>query len=145
MYKVRRRIDGQFYALKKVLAHKLKPKERQNSLNEIRILASIDNPYIIAYKEAFFEDDSLYVVMEYANDGDLYQKIKARKHARKYFTEKTIWSIFIQILQGLTALHRLKIFHRDIKSANVFMCKNGNVKLGDFNVAKEAKAGLLDT
>ena len=90
VYKVRRRIDGKYYALKKIIAHKLKPKERENQLNEIRILASIDNPYIIAYKEAFFEDNDLYIVMEYANDGDLFMKIKARKYARKFFSEEFI-------------------------------------------------------
>ena len=49
----------------------------QNAVNEVRILASINNPKIVAYKEAFFEDvsTSLCLVMEFADDGDLYQKI----------------------------------------------------------------------
>lgn len=42
----------------------------------------------------------------------------------------------IQITRGLKALHELKILHRDLKSANVFMFSNGAVKLGDMNVAK---------
>lgn len=42
---------------------------------------------------------------------------------------------------GLAALHKLKIQHRDIKSANVFMNKDGSVKLGDMNVSKVAKKG----
>ena len=43
-------------------------------MNEVRILASIDNSSIVAYKEAFFEDSSssLCLVMEFADDGDLY-------------------------------------------------------------------------
>jgi len=42
-------------------------------------------------------------------------------------------------------LHALKINHRDLKSANIFLMKNGTVKLGDLNVSKLAKKGLLYT
>jgi len=42
-------------------------------------------------------------------------------------------------------LHQMKIFHRDLKSANIFLFKNGTVKLGDLNVSKVAKRGLLYT
>jgi NIMA (never in mitosis gene a)-related kinase 1/4/5 len=47
--------------------------------------------------------------------------------------------------RGLRALHQLKIFHRDMKSANVFLSKDGTCKLGDLNVSKVAKKGLLYT
>jgi serine/threonine protein kinase len=59
--------------------------------------------------------------------------------------EPEIWNIFIQSVKGLKALHDLNIFHRDLKSANVFLSKDGLVKLGDFNVSKLAKKGLLYT
>ena len=49
----------------------LSEKERKNALNEVRILASISHPNIIAYKEAFFEDNCLHIVMEHAEGGDL--------------------------------------------------------------------------
>ena len=56
---------------------KLSSKEKENALNEVRILASIDHETIISYKEAFFEDQSssLCLVMGFADDADLYQKI----------------------------------------------------------------------
>ena len=65
------------YALKKVKMGGLSQKEKENALNEVRILASINTPTIVGYKEAFFEDSSstLCIVMEYADNGDLYQKI----------------------------------------------------------------------
>jgi len=77
VYKVKRLSDGQMYALKKVKMGNLSQKEKENALNEVRILASINNSSIVAYKEAFFEDSStsLCLVMEFADDGDLYQKI----------------------------------------------------------------------
>lgn len=46
---------------------------------------------------------------------------------------------------GIKALHDLKILHRDLKSANVFLFKDGTVKIGDMNVSKIAKKGLLHT
>jgi NIMA (never in mitosis gene a)-related kinase len=49
------------------------------------------------------------------------------------------------MVRGLKALHSLKIFHRDLKSANVFLTKEGEAKLGDLNVSKVAKKGLLYT
>jgi len=59
--------------------------------------------------------------------------------------ESIIWSIIIQILKGLKALHDMNILHRDIKSANIFLNHDGTVKLGDMNVSKVAKNGFLST
>ena len=46
------------------------------------------------------------------------------------------------MVQGLRALHQMNIMHRDMKSANIFLNKNGDVKLGDLNVSKVLKKGL---
>jgi NIMA (never in mitosis gene a)-related kinase len=53
--------------------------------------------------------------MEYADNGDLYQKITEHQKKGTSFTEQEIWSIFIQITRGLRALHELKVLHRDLK------------------------------
>ncbi len=60
---------------------KLSEREKQNALNEVRILASIQHPNIIAYKEAFFEDStsSLCIIMEYADRGDILKLINNHK------------------------------------------------------------------
>jgi NIMA (never in mitosis gene a)-related kinase 1/4/5 len=73
VFRVRRKTDNQEYAMKKVKMNILKAKEKENALNEVRILASLNHPNIIAYKEAFFEDSSnfLCIVMEYAGGGDI--------------------------------------------------------------------------
>lgn len=55
VFKVKRVTDGVEYALKKIKLLDLKDKEKENALNEIRLLASIRHPNIIGYKEAFFE------------------------------------------------------------------------------------------
>jgi NIMA (never in mitosis gene a)-related kinase len=67
--------------MKKVKMGKLSEREKQNALNEVRILASIHHPNIIGYKEAFFEEATscLCIVMEYADGGDLLGKISEHK------------------------------------------------------------------
>jgi len=58
---------------------RLKDKERENALNEVRFLASVKHPSIIGYRAAFVDEPSktLCIVMEYANDGDLLAKISS--------------------------------------------------------------------
>lgn len=74
MFKVKRLSDNSLYALKKVKMGKLSTKEKENALNEVRILASVEHETIIGYKEAFFEDSTscLCLVMDFADDSDLY-------------------------------------------------------------------------
>jgi NIMA (never in mitosis gene a)-related kinase 1/4/5 len=110
-------------------------------------LLPLNNKNIISYKEAFIDEDSkaLCIVMEYADDGDLFQKIINHQKQMTTFHEDFIWKIFIIVVRGLKALHDLDIMHRDLKSANVFLNKDGSGKLGDMNVSKVAEKGLSYT
>jgi NIMA (never in mitosis gene a)-related kinase len=92
------------------------------------------------------------IVMDFSDDGDLYQKILVMQKNKEFFSEDFIWKTLIQITLGLKSLHDLNILHRDLKvkyflnqSANVFLNKNEVAKLGDMNVSKIAKNGLLYT
>ena len=138
VYKVKRKIDNKIYALKKVQMLNLSEKQKISSLNEVRVLASIKNKYVINYKEAFLDekDCTLCLVMEYADRGDLENKIKEQKQKSEYFREEDIWKIFINIVKGLKSLHDKGIIHRDIKSSNIFLFNDGIAKLGDLNICK---------
>ena len=127
--------------MKKVKLATLSTKEKQNALNEIRILASVDHKNVIGYKEAFFDEQTnqLCIVMEMANGGDLDAKITQAKNLKSFVKEDKIWHIFKQLIEGLLVLHAKNIVHRDIKCANVFLATDGGVKLGDLNVSKVAK------
>ena len=67
----------------------MKEKDKVNALNEIRILASITSPYIIGYKEAFYDEKSstLCVVLEFADGGDLTSRINSKMKNRLKFKE----------------------------------------------------------
>ena len=147
VFLVHRLIDGQTYAMKQVRISQLTDKEKKNSLNEIRILASLSHKNIIGYKDAFFDENSktLNIVMEYADNGDMSQKIKYNLKHGLLFRENIIWNYLIQILEGLCYLHQNNIIHRDLKSANIFLMKDGTIKIGDLNVSKIAKIGMAHT
>ena len=138
---VKRKEDNKIYAMKRVKIGRLGKKEKDNSFNEVRLLASLNHKNIIGYKEAFFDDKSqtLNIVMEYADGGDLSTKIKQTLKSHQYFDENSIWNTLIQILEGLKYLHQSCIIHRDLKSANIFLTKNNTVKIGDLNVSKIIK------
>mmetsp|Transcript_22916 Transcript_22916/g.35254 ORF Transcript_22916/g.35254 Transcript_22916/m.35254 type:complete len:112 (-) Transcript_22916:2256-2591(-) len=74
VFKILRKADGQIYALKKVKLGSMSQKERENAINEVRILASVKHPNVIQYKEAFVDSASkcLCIIMEYAEDGDVF-------------------------------------------------------------------------
>ena len=146
VYLVLRKKDQKIYALKTVIFENLTKRDQENSLNEVRILASINHPNVIGYKEAFWDEkgSSLNIVMEYADDGDLESKIQKMRKEGGMFNESLIWSYSIQMIEGLKALHDKKIMHRDIKSANIFLVKDKHqCKIGDMNVSKVIKEKVL--
>ena len=144
---VKRKLDNKTYAMKRVKISQLSETDKEGSLNEIRILASLEHPNIIGYKEAFYDmaSQTLNIVMEFADDGDLFSKIKYNKANGLMFTENIIWDYLIQILYGLKHLHDNKIMHRDLKSANLFLMKDNTVKIGDLNVSKIIRGGMAYT
>ena len=110
--KVTKLSDGKTYAMKTVKIGKLSQPEKESALNEIRILYSLENPNIIYYYEAFYDEQSrsLNIIMEFADDGDLAGKIKQISTKREHFTEDTIWNWIIQMLEGMKYLHNNNIF-----------------------------------
>jgi len=79
------------------------------------------------------------IVMDFADDGDLLQKVKRRILPKQPMEEIDIWNIAIQMVKGIKALHDKGILHRDLKSANIFTYSDGSVRIGDLNVSKIMK------
>lgn len=78
--------------------------------------------------------------MEFIPDGDLSKLIQSHKTSLRYFQEDFIWSVFGQILLGISDLHRSGVIHRDIKPANIFVnLTSQTVKIGDLNISKVLK------
>ena len=144
VYLVKNILDNQIYAMKQILFANMIKQEQESALNEVRILASIEHPNIIDFKEVLIDEKekTLNIIMEFATDKDLLSKIKYQKVLKKFMSEDIIWDYLIQMIFGLKFLHDKKIVHRDLKSANVFL--SGNIiKIGDFNISKILKKDVI--
>lgn len=97
-------------------------------------MGKLKHPFIVCYYESFIEERTLNILMEYCDGGDL--SIYLKQQNKKFLKEEKIWRFFIEICLGLEHIHKNKILHRDIKSLNIFLNKNGTVKIGDLGVAK---------
>ena len=131
--------DGSLCVIKQILIEGMNEKEKADVLNESNILAKLDHPNIIKFYDVFESKKPKHminIVTEYADGGDLSEKIKERKNKDGNFTESEILDYFTQICLAIKHIHEKKIIHRDLKSGNIFLMKNGFVKLGDFGIAK---------
>ncbi|XP_059958667.1 serine/threonine-protein kinase Nek1 isoform X5 [Mesoplodon densirostris] len=126
--------DGRQYVIKEINISSMSSKEREESRREVAVLANMKHPNIVQYRDSFEENGSLYIVMDYCEGGDLFKRINAQKGV--LFQEDQILDWFVQICLALKHVHDRKILHRDIKSQNIFLTKDGTIQLGDFGIAR---------
>ncbi|XP_059745300.1 serine/threonine-protein kinase Nek1 isoform X7 [Bos taurus] len=131
---VRSTEDGRQYVIKEINISRMSNKEREESRREVAVLANMRHPNIVQYRESFEENGSLYIVMDYCEGGDLFKRINAQKGV--LFQEDQILDWFVQICLALKHVHDRKILHRDIKSQNIFLTRDGTIQLGDFGIAR---------
>ena len=127
VYNVIDKITRQRRAVKIVEKSPQDPKATLNKLNELRIMEKIDHPNLVNIIEHFEDLKYIYMVMEYVNDGELFEQIIKKES----LSEKVVLSIMKQLLSAVNYLHSINIVHRDIKSENI-MLDGGILKLIDF-------------
>ncbi|CAD8090683.1 unnamed protein product [Paramecium sonneborni] len=133
---VRSKSDQQVYVAKKIQLFNLKSKEQDDSKREVMLLQKLKHPHIVQYIESFNENDTLIIIMEYCEEGDLSFHINRMSQRKEYFPEQIILNWFLQCALALKYIHEQKILHRDIKSQNIFLSSNGFVKIGDFGISR---------
>eukprot|EP01060_Flectonema_neradi_P021828 TRINITY_DN2984_c0_g2_i1.p1 TRINITY_DN2984_c0_g2~~TRINITY_DN2984_c0_g2_i1.p1 ORF type:complete len:718 (+),score=117.00 TRINITY_DN2984_c0_g2_i1:83-2155(+) len=140
---VKRKSDGVVLVMKEVRLQGLSKEERREARAECELLSRLKHPNIIQYIEHFEQRQVLYIVMEYAEKGDMDGMLKryAQKQARvlggygKGLPQEQALHYFTQICMGMRYLHEKKILHRDIKCANIFLTASNVVKIGDFGIS----------
>lgn len=111
-------------------------KEKDDALQESQVLSSLKHPSIVRYRKNFLAEGWLCIVMDYCEGGDLSCRIKKTRAQGKNFSEDQVLWWFAQGIDALKYIHDLHILHRDLKSGNFFLSKSGNLKMGDFGIAK---------
>lgn len=124
------------FIAKKIALGSLSDYELKCCQLEAKLLESLDHGNIVKYKGTILEDGQLIIVMEYCPGGDLSQLIKTHKESRSFFPEDQIALWMTQLISALRYLEERRVIHRDIKSSNVYLTEDGNLKLGDFGIAK---------
>ena len=137
VYKVCKKNTNKIYVIKQVSLLGLGEKEIMEYKSEAKLLSSIKSNYVVKYFDSFIDNHNLNILMEYCDGGDLYQYLDKNKKKKIKLKEKIIWQIFIQMIIGLNSIHKKKILHRDIKSQNIFLTKNLDIKIGDLGVSKK--------
>ena len=82
------------------------------------------------------ESERILILMEYANAGDLSMLVKRQRELKQYLPEADILSFYVQIAIRLQYIHKKKIFHRDLKTQNIFVPSKELVKIGNFGILK---------
>ena len=127
--------DGSLWVVKQIDISKMTPQEKREAYHEAKVMSAFDHPNIIKFKEVYTTTNGkLNIVMNYADGGDLQSKVKAQRS--KLFSENEILDMFVQICLAIKHVHDRKVLHRDIKGQNIFLMKNGMIKLGDFGISK---------
>lgn len=113
----------------------VKMKQVEHTLNEKKILSSIDFPFVVKLAYSFKDNSNLYMILEYVSGGEMFTHL--RKTGR--YSEENACFIASQIVLTFEYLHYLNIIYRDLKPENVLYDNNGYIKITDFGFAKIIK------
>ncbi|KAF7982548.1 hypothetical protein HWV62_27520 [Athelia sp. TMB] len=127
---------GQMVAVKRIRLEGLKEDEVMQLMKEVDLVKSLSHPSIVKYEGMARDENTLSIVLEYAENGSLGQTLKAFGK----LNESLVASYVVKILEGLHYLHGSDVVHCDLKAANILTTKNGNVKLSDFGVSLNLRA-----
>ena len=108
---------------------------------EISLMRLCDHPHILKLIEVFESQRHLYLVLEYTENGELFDFLVQERSLR----EDVALDIFRQIIYGLDYLHCHSICHRDLKPENILLDANGRVKIADFGFARWMKEKIAET
>ncbi|XP_035669939.1 MAP/microtubule affinity-regulating kinase 3-like isoform X14 [Branchiostoma floridae] len=133
---------GKEVAIKIIDKTQLNPSSLQKLFREVRIMKMLNHPNIVKLFEVIETEKTLYLVMEYASGGEVFDYLVA--HGR--MKEKEARAKFRQIVSAVQYCHQKRVVHRDLKAENLLLDADMNIKIADFGFSNEFTPGnKLDT
>ncbi|XP_072365618.1 serine/threonine-protein kinase MARK1 isoform X2 [Scyliorhinus torazame] len=135
-------LTGREVAVKIIDKTQLNPTSLQKLFREVRIMKILNHPNIVKLFEVIETEKTLYLIMEYASGGEVFDYLVA--HGR--MKEKEARAKFRQIVSSVQYCHQKYIVHRDLKAENLLLDADMNIKIADFGFSNEFTIGnKLDT
>ena len=111
--------------------------EKEQVLEEARAITRLNSPHIVEVHDAFLENNTAYIVMEYLEGQSLQERIEAEGP----LPPNEVHRIAIAACDALIEVHKRDLLHRDIKPANIMLTRDGRVVLVDFGSARSFNHG----
>ncbi|XP_037542961.1 serine/threonine-protein kinase SIK1 [Nematolebias whitei] len=124
-------------AIKIIDKTRLNPSNLEKIYREVQIMKLLNHPHIIKLYQVMETKDMLYIVTEYAKNGEMFDHLTSNGRMSEDEARKKFW----QILTAVDYCHRHHIVHRDLKTENLLLDANMNIKLADFGFGNFYKAG----
>lgn len=130
---VKHKETGKYYAMKVLVKRQIiESKQVEHTINEKKILETLDHPYMVNLIGSFKDNRNLYIVLEYVCGGELFSYLRQCKrlpnHVARFYAA--------EVVLAFEHLHSKDIIYRDLKPENLLIDKNGNIKITDFGFAK---------
>ncbi len=125
--------SNKVYCIKKINKRDIFEQKMVNQLNkEISIMYNINHPYSIKLINHFEDNEKLYLILELAENGSVYDYIQNNRKNKKKINIDFIKKIIIETIEIIKYLHSLNIMYRDIKPENILLDENLDIKLCDY-------------
>ncbi len=117
--------------------------EAEQCQKEANQLRQLQHKNVVRYVEDFIHVQAAFmrsryfhvIVMEYCDNGDLVDLIESHRKQEKCIKETMLMYVLEQLCSAIAYIHRQNIVHRDIKLANILLCSDNSIRLGDFGLS----------
>ncbi|EAU91698.2 AGC/PKA protein kinase [Coprinopsis cinerea okayama7 len=130
---VRSKHNGRFYAIKVLNKERIvRMKQIEHTNNEMKMLESVQHPFIINLWGSFQDSSNLYMVMDFVPGGELFTLLRRSNR----FPDPVAKFYAAEVALALNYMHSLDIVYRDLKPENILLNVDGHIKIADFGFAK---------
>eukprot|EP00347_Sterkiella_histriomuscorum_P020114 403339050 len=145
VFKAQKVSDGSPVALKILKIFDMNDqKQREKCMKEVKLLEKLQHDFIIRYIESFIEQNEMFIVVEWAEKGDLKYLVRQAAARQQFLEERRVWNYLWQIASALRHMFQVRIMHRDLKPANIFIDANDNLKLGDLGLGRDFTSQTME-